>query len=139
MSVEDKALVRRWFEEVWNKGRAAAIDEMLADDAAIYGLGGDLRGPAGFKPFHTAYRDAFPDVSIQVHDVVAEGGIVAARWSGTGTHRGDGLGMKATGKVVRFQGMTFARTERGMIVEAWNVFDQLSMLQQLGAVSLPAR
>jgi steroid delta-isomerase-like uncharacterized protein len=139
MSVEDKALVRLWFEEVWNKGRAAAIDEMLADDAAIYGLGGDLRGPAGFKPFHTAYRDAFPDVSIQVHDVVAEGGIVAARWSGTGTHRGDGLGMKATGKVVRFQGMTFARTERGMIVEAWNVFDQLSMLQQLGAVSLPAR
>jgi steroid delta-isomerase-like uncharacterized protein len=141
MSVEDKALVRRWFEEVWNKGRVAAIDEMLAEHAAIYGLGEDLRGPAGFKPFHTAYRDAFPDVRIQVDEVVAEGGIVAARWSGTGTHRGNGLGMvvAATGKVVRFQGMTFARVEHGMIVEAWNVFDQFGMFRQLEAVSLPDR
>ena len=135
MSVEDKVLIRRWFEEVWNQGRVAAIDEMLAQHAVIHGLGEDMHGPAGFKPFHSSYRSAFPDV-IQVHDVVAEGGMVAARWSGTGTHQGDGLGFAATGKVVWFNGMTFVRVEEGKVVEGWNVFDQMGMLQQLGAVSL---
>jgi steroid delta-isomerase-like uncharacterized protein len=135
MSTENKALVRRWFEEVWNKGRAAAVDEMLASHAAIHGLGDDLQGPAGFKPFHAAYRNAFPDVSLQIDDIVAEGDIVAARWSGTGTHRGDGLGFAATGKHVRFTGMTFVRVQGGKLVEGWNNFDQLGMLQQLGVVN----
>ena len=88
MSVEDKVLIRRWFEEVWNQGRVAAIDEMLAQHAVVHGLGEDMHGQAGFKPFHSSYRSAFPDVSRQVHDIVAEGGMVAARWSGTGTHQG---------------------------------------------------
>lgn len=138
MPNDDEALLRRWFEEVWNKGRAEAIDEMLAADAIIHGLGDELRGPAGFKPFHTAFRDAFPDIHLQVHEVLAEGGMVAVRWSGAGTHRGDGLGLAATGNAVRFEGMTFARVERGLIVEGWNVFDQLSLLRQIGAVDLPA-
>lgn len=137
MSTENKALVRRWFEEVWNKGRAAAIDEMLASETVVHGLGTDLHGPAGFKPFHTAYRNAFPDVRIQIDDIVAEGDTVAARWSGTGTHRGDGLGFKATGRHVHFAGMLFVRVERGELVEGWNNFDQLGMLQQLGVVNLP--
>ena len=134
MSTENKALVRRWFEEVWNKGRVAAIDEMLAADAPIHGLGVDFYGPAGFKPFHAAYRNAFPDVTIQVDDIVAEGSIVAARWSGTGTHHGEGLGFAATGRQVQFSGMSFIRVENGTLVEAWNNFDQLGMRQQLGVV-----
>ena len=137
MVTDDGALLRRWFEEVWNKGRVEAIDEMLGAVAVIHGLGDDLHGPAGFRSFHASYRDAFPDVNIQVHDVVSDGGMVAVRWSGTGTHRGDGLGLRATGKAVSFQGMTFARVKQGVIVEGWNLFDQLGMLQQLGAVNLP--
>ena len=66
--------------------------------------------------------------------MVAEGDIVAARWSGTGTHRGDGLGIPATHISVKFSGMTFARIQNGKLVEGWNVFDQLGMLQQLGVV-----
>lgn len=135
MSTANKALVRRWFEEVWNKGRVSAIDEMLASDATVHGLGAELRGPAGFKPFHAAYRSAFPDVTIQIDDIVAEGDIVAVRWSGAATHRGDGLGFPATGKQVRFTGMVFVRIEGGKLVEGWNNFDQLGMLQQLGVVS----
>jgi steroid delta-isomerase-like uncharacterized protein len=135
MSIENKALVRRWFQEVWNKGRGVAIDEMLAADAVIHGLGDNLHGPAGFKQFHTAYRNAFPDVKIQIDDIVAEGDIVAARWSGTGTHRGDGLGVPPTGKEVHFRGMVFIRVKDGKLVEGWNNFDQLAMLQQIGAVS----
>ncbi len=138
MSIENKTLVRRWFEEVWNKGRVAAIDEMLASHTAIHGLGNDLRGPADFKRFHSAYRNAYPDVAIQIDDLVAEGDTVAVRWSASGTHQGDGLGFPATGRHVRFSGMVFVRIEKGKLVEGWNNFDQLGMLQQLGVVSLPS-
>ena len=137
MSSENKALLRRWFDEVWNRGRVEAIDELLTGDAVIHGLGADAHGPDGFKPFHAAYRSAFPDVTLQIEDIVAEGDRVAARWSGTGTHRGASLGFDATGRRVRFSGMVFARVENGRLVEGWNVFDQLGMLQQLGVSSLP--
>ena len=138
MSTENKLLVRRWFEEVWNKGRADAIDEMLATDAVVHGLGSGVTGPAEFKAFHSAYRNAFPDVTIRIDDIVAEGDIVAARWSGTGTHRGGGLGFAATGRGIQFSGMLFVRVQNGRLVEGWNNFDQLGMLQQLGAVTLPS-
>jgi steroid delta-isomerase-like uncharacterized protein len=137
MSTEHKALVRRWFDEVWSNGRAAMIDEMLMEQATVHGLGPDLHGPAGFKPFHAAYRNAFPDITIRIDDIVSEGDIVAARWSGTGTHRGDGLGFAATGRNVQFHGMIFVRVERGKMAEGWNSFDQLGLLQQLGVVNLP--
>jgi steroid delta-isomerase-like uncharacterized protein len=138
MSIENKTLVQRWFSEVWNEGRADAIDELLADDAVIHGLGANLQGPAEFKRFHSAYRNAYPDVTIDVDDLVAEGDMVAVRWSAIGTHRGDGLGFPATGRRAQFTGMVFVRIKEGRLVEGWNNFDQLGMLQQLGIVSLPS-
>lgn len=138
MSVEHKALVRRWFEEVWNQGRTASIDELLADAVVIHGLGpADLHGPAGFRTFYTAYRNAFPDIVIRMDDLVAEGDRVVARWSGTGTHLGDGLGIAATGRQIQFNGVTIVRIERGKLIEGWNTFNQLEMFQQLGVVNLP--
>ena len=138
MSAENKAMVRRWFEEVWNKGRVAAIDELLAPNGLVHGLGGDMQGPAAFKPFHAAYRDAFPDVKIELEDLIAEGDKVAFRWSATATHRGNGLNFAATNRPVRFSGMGVIRVENGKLVEGWNIFDQLGMMQQLGVVNLPA-
>ena len=138
MSIENKALVRRWFEEVWNRGRTAAIDEMLSGHGVVHGLGADVHGSEEFKRFHAAYCNAFPDIAIQIDGIIAEGDIVAARWSGTGTHRGDGLGFAATGRQVHFSGMAFVRIEQGKIVEGWNNFDQLGMLQQIGLVNLPS-
>lgn len=138
MSIENKTLVQRWFVEVWNKGRAAVIHEMLADDAVVHGLGPDLRGAADFQRFHSAYRDAYPDVTIEIEDLVAEGDIVAVRWSASGTHQGDGLGFPATGKQVQFSGMTFVRVADGKLAEGWNNFDQLGMFHQLGVVNLPS-
>ena len=138
MSAENKVLIRRWFEEVWNRGRANAIDEMLAGPAMIHGLGPQAMNVSAFKQFHTRYRSAFPDVRIQVDDVIAEGDKVAVRWSGTGTHQSDSLGFAASGNAVRFRGMTIGRVENGKLVEGWNVFDELGMLQQCGVVNLPA-
>ena len=76
-------------------------------------------------------------MTIEIEDLVAEGDIVAVRWSATGTHRGDGLGFAATGRHVEFSGMTFVRVADGKLAEGWNNFDQLGMFQQLGVVNLP--
>jgi steroid delta-isomerase-like uncharacterized protein len=138
MSAQNKALVRRWFEQVWNKGRAETIDELLSDRSVVHGLGPDLHGPAGFKEFHTAYRDAFPDITVQIEHMIADDDLVAVHWTATGTHKGGGLGMAATGKPVKFSGMALVRVEGNKFVEGWNSLDQLGMLQQIGVVTLPA-
>jgi steroid delta-isomerase-like uncharacterized protein len=142
MTTENDTLVHRWFEEVWNKGRADAIDEMFADDGIAHGLadasGNELRGPASFKSFFYSFRDAFPDIQVTVEDTVAEGDKLAARCSVRGTHAGDGIGLRATNQPVTFTGICILRIVDGKIVEAWNNFDFMTMFQQLGAIQLPA-
>ena len=100
MSEENKALVQRWFDEVWNKGRADAIDEMFDEYGIAHGLSDDpskpITGPRDFRPFHTLFRDAFPNMMIVVEDMVAEGDKVAARCSVRAKHEGDFLGRAAT-------------------------------------------
>ena len=134
----NKALMRRWFEEVWNKGRAEAIAEMMSEDCVNHGLSGDadnpLRGATGFLPFHTQFREAFPHVEIVVEDALAEGDKVAARCSVRGKHEGDSLGFKATGAMVDIDGIAIARIKDGMFVETWNSFDFMKMYKQLGVV-----
>ncbi len=138
MSGDNKALVRRWFEEVWNQGRVEAIDELLAADGVVHGLGAPMRGPAAFKPFHASYRNAFPDVRVAIADIIAEGDLVAVRWVATATHRGDGLGIPATQQQVHFTGMGLIRVRAGQLVEGWNNLDQLGMFQQMGVTTLPS-
>src|SRR3954467_12759598 len=105
---DNASLIRRWFEEVWNKGREEAIDEMLADDGVVNGLadesGQALRGAAGVKPFFRRFREAFPEIEVTVEDTVSEGDRVAARCTVRGTHRGDSLGLAATNLPVEFTG-----------------------------------
>jgi steroid delta-isomerase-like uncharacterized protein len=136
-SEENKAFIRRWFDEVWNKGREDAIDEMFAADGLAHGLGDQpIRGAAEFKPFFRAFREAFPDIQVVVEDAVAEGDKVAARCSVRGRHKGDALGYSATNLPAEFTGITIVRVRDGKIVEAWNNFDFMAMHQQLGALTL---
>ena len=141
-SSDNVALVRRWFEEVWNKGRAEAIDELFDEEGLAHGLadetGAPLRGPANFRVFHSRFREAFPGVEVIVDDAISEGDRVAARCTVRGRHEGGTLGFAATQRAVEFTGMTFARVRGGKIVEAWNNFDFMSMFQQLGALRLEA-
>ena len=136
MATENKTLVLRWFEEVWNKGRASAVDEMLAENGVVHGLGSDLHGPAEFKSVHTTYKEVFPDIRFHIDELVEEGPLVAARWSAVATHLGDGLGVKATGKRVHMNGMIHVRVEHGKVAEGWNNFDELGMLKQIGAIEM---
>jgi steroid delta-isomerase-like uncharacterized protein len=138
MSEENKALIRRWFEEVWNKKRVEAIDEMFAADGVAHGLNDDpkvsMKGVADFKPFHAAFCNAFPDIKVVVEDVIAEGDKIAARCSVYGKHTGDGLGIAASNAPVEFTGMVIARIKDGKFVEAWNNFDFLTMNKQIGVI-----
>jgi steroid delta-isomerase-like uncharacterized protein len=138
MSEENKQLVRRWFEEVWNSGRADAIDEMFAENGIAHGLSDDpsqpITGPQEFRPFHTLFRDAFPNMMIVVEDMVAEGDRVAARCSVRAKHEGDFMGREATQAPVEFTGMTIVRVANGKIAEAWNNFDFMRLHKQVGLI-----
>ena len=142
MSEANEEFIRRWFEEVWNKGRAEAIDEMFAEEGTAFGLadeaGNALRGPAAFKVFFHKFRGAFPDIEVVVEDAIAEDDKVAARCTVRGSHRSDSLGFAATNQPMEITGMSFVRVREGKIVEAWNNFDFMSMFQQLGALQMRA-
>jgi steroid delta-isomerase-like uncharacterized protein len=126
------AVVRRWFEEVWNEGKESTIDELYSSQAVAHGLPGSaLKGPAGFKPFFAQFRAAFPDIHVEVTQCVCEGEMCVVHCVVTGTHTGAGLGAP-THRPVRFTGMTMARVAGGQIQEGWNEFDFLRMYQQLG-------
>jgi steroid delta-isomerase-like uncharacterized protein len=138
MSEVNKALIRRWYEEVWNKGRTEAIDEMFADDVITHGLADEsgipVQGAAGFKEFHRKFKAAFPDLTITVEDTIAEGDKVVARCTVRGRHVGDSLGLAATDKPIEITGISITRIQDGKIVEGWNNFDFMSLFQQIGAI-----
>jgi steroid delta-isomerase-like uncharacterized protein len=136
---ENKATVLRWFEEVWNQGREATIDEMHLADGVSYGLGGantEVRGPEQFKVFFRNLRGAFPDTHITFLDAIAEGDKVLVRFEVQATHSGEGLPFPPTGRPVKFSGMTLMELVDGKLAKAWNSWDQLGMMMQLGV--LPA-
>jgi steroid delta-isomerase-like uncharacterized protein len=134
--MSEQTVIHHWFEQVWNQGREAAIEEIMAPDAHAHGLtdpsGAPVKGHAAFKDFYRQYRAAFSDLHIVVEDIVCEGDKIAARCRVTGRHTGDGVAGPATGKTVEFGGLCLARVQDGKIVEAWNHFDFLNMFRQIG-------
>jgi steroid delta-isomerase-like uncharacterized protein len=127
-------LITRWFEEVWARGRDSAIDEMMAPDAVLHGLGATgqpLTGPAAFRGFYTKFREAFSDIHVTVDDVLTDGDKSVGRFTFTARHTGDTLGFPATGRQVRATGMVITRVRNGQIAESWNEFDFAGVLRQL--------
>src|SRR6266511_34108 len=138
---EEKAIVRRVNDEVWSRGRLDVIDELIADEfvATVIGAPEQIRGPQGFREFVGLYRKAFPDLRITIDEQIAEGESVVTRWTATGTNEGELMGMAATGKQATTAGINVNRVSGGKLVEGWGLFDQLGLLQQLGAVPVPTR
>jgi len=137
MGNDPKSLVHRWFDEVWNQGSEKTIDELFSEDGVALGLGvGDapVYGPAGFKVFWRNMRAALPDVQISIEDTVVEGDRVVVRVVLEGTHRGEGLGVSPTGRRVKIAGIVLVQFADGRIIRGWNSWDQLGLLQQLGAI-----
>jgi len=135
-----KQVVRRAIEEPW-KGNFDIIDELFAPSYIGYDPSQPepIRGPEGVKANFQQYLDAFTGAQLTVDAQIAEGDIVATRWTGRGTHTGEIAGVAPTGKDVTVSGQTISRLEGGKIAEEWTNWDTLGMLVQLGAVPAPAR
>lgn len=130
---ENKAKIRRIYEEVFNKGNLAVADELMAPNYVFHAPGGqEFKGPEGFKQYATMMRTAFPDLHITVEDMVAEGDKVVHRISTRGTHKGDLMGIAPTGKQITTTGIVISRFAAGKEVEVWASLDMLGMMQQMG-------
>jgi predicted ester cyclase len=112
MSEENKALVRRYFEEVWDKGNLEAIDELFTADFIRHGptaTEGEVRGLEGFKALVIMYRSAFPDLRVPIEDLLAEGERVVSRWRTRGTHQGELMGIAPSGNQASVTGIIIDR------------------------------
>lgn len=138
MAVNSAELAHRWFEEVWNQGREEVIDELSSPDIVAYGLGeanNEVRSPVDFKVFWRNLRTALPDIHITIHDTIVQADKVVVRLSMVGTHQGLGLGVTPSGRRVAISGIVILKERGGLFVEAWNSWDQLGLLQQIGVIT----
>ena len=138
MSVEEnKAVVRREFEEIFSKGGDLdAAEEIYAPNYVGHEpTFGDIQGVESAKQFAASYREAFPDLQSTIEDQVAEGDKVVTRFTSRGTHQGESEDFgPPTGNRIEVTGITFEHFADGKIVEDWTNFDALGLLQQLGLV-----
>ena len=141
MSEEQNRELVRWLnEEFHNQGRIhQVIQECFAPDFVNHSA------PPGLPPtregnemFSTAFRQAFPDYQVTIHDVIVEGDKVVTRKTFSGTHRAEWMGVPATGRQISFGGIDIVRIAGGKVVEHWAEFDMLTLLQQIGAMPAPA-
>jgi steroid delta-isomerase-like uncharacterized protein len=132
------SLIRRMVEQAFNQGRFVVVDELVAPNSVAHtATWGMPQNREGLKQLIASFRSAFPDLHCTVEDEINEGGKVAAHWTMRGTHTGLLLGNRPTSRPIVVQGMIFARTHNGQIVEGWALIDQMGMLQQLGIVPPP--
>lgn len=133
-----KELARQFFREVWNERRVEAIGEYAHPDGIAHHTNGHPTDTAHFRDVvHKQFLDAFPDLVIDVKDVVAEGERVVVRWHASGTHLGDGLGIRASQQRVNFFGMTWFVFRQGKIAEGWDSWDHGGLLQTLWRAAPP--
>lgn len=131
---ENKALVRRATEEIWNQKKLALVDEIAAEDSVTHLSTMTIQGPEQYKQLAAMYFSAFPDLHLTIEDLIAEGDRVVTRWTARGTHQGEFMGIPPTGKQATTTGMTVSRIVGGKFVESWQEGDNLGLLQQLGAI-----
>ena len=135
MSTEDnKAVVRRGIEEVWNQKNVAIVDEIAAPDYVSHNRAMTTHGLEQYKQLVMMYFAAFPDLHLTIEDEIAEGDKVVTRVTARGTHQGSFMGIAPTGKHAVVTGIVIDRFANGKTVEAWNNLDDLGLLQQLGVV-----
>ena len=136
---QNKALFRRFVDEVFNHGNMSVIDELVAPDFVEHeelppGIPQDLEGS---KQLATMLRSAFPDLEATIHDIIAEGDKVAVRMTWTGTQQGEFMGIPPTGKSVSIGVFDIVRVAGGKLVEHWGQMDNMGMMQQLGVIPAP--
>ena len=138
ITTENKAIVLRSLEELYNLGNLDLADEFYAAEYVWHNVSGpDVHGSEGMKQHVAVVRKAFPDIRITADDMIAEGDKVVTRWTIVGTHTGEFVGIPPTDVQVKFTGILISRLAGGKIVEDWENSDVLGLLQQLGVIPVP--
>ncbi|WP_435155068.1 ester cyclase [Haladaptatus sp. DFWS20] len=134
-TAENTDIVRHFVNQALNDGNLNAVDRYLAEDFVRHDpTAPDIHGRDGYKEFVEMNRTAFPDYHETIESMISEGDTVMYRWTFRGTHRGEFLGVEPTGKEIEATGMVEMRLEDCEIVELWDNFDALGVLEQLGAI-----
>ncbi len=133
MLEKNKAIVRRWYEEMWNKGNLELIDELIASDVTGHSPIQNVDGVEASKRYVTMSRAAFPDLHFTIEEMIAEGDKVVAVRTLAGTHRGEYLGVAPTGNHVNITGINVFHIADGRIAETSTFVDTLDLMEQLGA------
>jgi steroid delta-isomerase-like uncharacterized protein len=133
LSDEPRAVVRRFFADLWNKGDLSIADELIGVDAVNHDPAGPSlgMGPEATKRLITMYRSAFPDLVLETEHVIAESRMVVVQWISSGTHRGEFLGAAPSGKRVRVNGISILQIDRGKISEVVTKWDTLSLMKEI--------
>jgi steroid delta-isomerase-like uncharacterized protein len=140
MSETVRTLARRFEEEMISRGDVPLADTLLAPDYAMYFSLPGVPQPLdreGYKQLLAGFLAAFPDARHDIDDVVVDGDRVAVRWTGRATHRGPLLGIPPTGRAIDITGTTVHRVRGDQIVESWETWDSLGLMQQLGVAPAP--
>lgn len=139
MTIEaNKAIVRRYKVDILNSRDIDALDEVVAEDYLDHAaFPGQAPGREGLKQRVTTLFSAL-DPQWTIHDMIAERDIVVVRWSHTGTHRGEFLGIEPTGRQFTIKGIDVYRVRDGLLAEHWNVVDIFGFYQQIGLIPEPA-
>jgi steroid delta-isomerase-like uncharacterized protein len=135
----NKAAIRRGFEEGINQRRLEVFEQVMGPDYVNHTMPAPVPGPAGFRQVIQGFLEAFPDMKIEIDQVIGEGETVATRGRFHGTHRGAFMGIPATGKAVNVSYIDFWRMENGKAVENWVQMDLIGLMQQLGAMPGPGK
>jgi steroid delta-isomerase-like uncharacterized protein len=135
MTEENKILVRRVFDELYNQGDLDVADEIYAPEYIWHNVSGpDVLGNQGMKEHVAVVRHAFPNINITAEDMIAEENKVVTRWTIVATHKGEFGGIPPTGVQVKFTGILISRIADGKIAEDWENSDVLGLMQQLGVI-----
>jgi steroid delta-isomerase-like uncharacterized protein len=135
MASENKAIVRRLYEEVWNKRRVELVDELMSPSHAMHNnhVPDSCIGPEAYKREVARFVTGFPDLRFNVEEMVAENDKVAVGWTISGTHKGEFRGISPTGRKVSVEGITINQIAGGKIMDSYISLDYLGLMQQLGA------
>ena len=137
MPTDNKAIVRRLYEEVWNKRRLDVVEELISPSHALNDpiVSGSQTGPELYKRRVVEFTASFPDLRFTIEDMIAEKGKVVVCWTISGTHKGEFMDIPATGKKVSVEGITIHHIANGKILDSYARWDALGLLRQLGDVS----
>lgn len=136
MSAENKAIIRRLYEEIWNKRKVELVSQIISPSHALQApnVSGSAVGPEAYKRQLMLFFAGYPDLRFSVEDIIAEEDKVVACWTFSGTHKGEYLGIPATNKKVSVDGITIHHIAKGKIMDSYSNWDALGMMQQLGVV-----